>query len=297
MFAGEHTRQPDYGIASNMIRKLLSQLVRALFVLISLCAVVASGYVIFDNEGGFTLVSIGFGLPLYFLWLMDTAIKHAKLSIPSLIRPTRYLFILVFSAFCLDSLELLMHPQMPVRMIIDNDLKQIQNALHNYQDAHGSLPAAFTRSPDGRPLLSWRVLLLPYLDAGSLYTRFHVDEPWDSAHNQSLLADGPKCYVPEFLAAPAPGMTFFRVFEGPGAPFDGDKGLNLKTDFMDAPRTLFVVEAREAVPWTKPEDLVFGPDTALPELGAPRLVKIGPIRRSNGLPERFSAAMVDGSVR
>ncbi len=40
----------------------------------------------------------------------------------------------------------------PVRMLV--------LGLVNYEDTHGSLPAAYTTGTDGKPLLSWRVELL-----------------------------------------------------------------------------------------------------------------------------------------
>ena len=58
-----------------------------------------------------------------------------------------------------------------------NNLKQIGLALHNYHDAYGSFPPAWTTDADGRPLLSWRVLLLPFLDEAPLYEEFDLTEP------------------------------------------------------------------------------------------------------------------------
>jgi hypothetical protein len=46
----------------------------------------------------------------------------------------------------------------------------------------------------GQPLLSWRVGLLPYLGYQALYDQFHLDEPWSSPHNCSLLARIPAVY-------------------------------------------------------------------------------------------------------
>lgn len=41
---------------------------------------------------------------------------------------------------------------------------QISLALNNYADKHGSLPPPFIADEQGRPMHSWRVLILPYID-------------------------------------------------------------------------------------------------------------------------------------
>jgi hypothetical protein len=128
------------------------------------------------------------------------------------------------------------------------------------------------RDKDGRPLLSWRVLVLSYLEEGDLYREFRLDEPWDSPHNVALLPRKPKVYAPP-PGLPAaeragPAGTFYQVFTGPGTAFDGAAGLRLPQDFPDGPsHTILVTEAGEPVPWTKPEDLAYDPDGPLPPLG------------------------------
>jgi hypothetical protein len=77
-----------------------------------------------------------------------------------------------------------------------NNLKQLGIAIHSYHDVHGFLPTD-VRDADGKPLLSWRVLLLPYLEQEPLYRRFKLDEPWDSENNKPLLA-----LMPEVLRSP-----------------------------------------------------------------------------------------------
>jgi hypothetical protein len=183
------------------------------------------------------------------------------------------------------------------RMIIANDLRLIALAMHSYHEKHGRLPPAVVRSVDGAPLYSWRVLLLPYLEQEALYAQFHLDEPWDSPHNLPLLNRIPRVYRPEFSATPDPSMTFYQVFVGPGSAFEGDKGLQVPDDFPDgANKTILVVEARTAVPWTKPEDIPFGRDLPLPEFGSPRRGRFGRLETGEYIPVTFYAALVDASV-
>lgn len=157
-----------------------------------------------------------------------------------------------------------------------NNLKQMGLAIHGYADAHRHFPQAAIFSPDGRPLLSWRVTILPYVEAGALFNRFHQDEPWDSPHNRQLLTPMPTVFAhpsadPKITAQ---GLTYYRVFVGQSGArvhplFVLDPTARFKfTDITDGTsNTLMIVEAAEPVPWTKPDELLFAPEQPLPKLG------------------------------
>src|SRR5205814_6093315 len=72
------------------------------------------------------------------------------------------------------------------RMRSANNLKQLMLAMHNYHDVYGRFPADI-RDKDGKPLLSWRVHILPFIEQVNLYKQFRLDEPWDSEHNKKLI--------------------------------------------------------------------------------------------------------------
>ncbi|MBV9126015.1 MAG: DUF1559 domain-containing protein, partial [Planctomycetes bacterium] len=69
-----------------------------------------------------------------------------------------------------------------------NNLKQIALAFHSMNDTYNFMPPAAICGKDGRPLLSWRVAILPYIEQQNLYNQFRLDEPWDSPTNKKLLA-------------------------------------------------------------------------------------------------------------
>jgi hypothetical protein len=142
--------------------------------------------------------------------------------------------------------------------------------MHSYEDTHGRLPPAAVCGEDGKPLLSWRVLLLPFLSQKDLYGQFKLDEPWDSPHNLRLLERMPSVYAPPPGKAGMvpPYHTVCHVFVGKGAAFEWGRGLRLKHDFPDGlSNTFLVVEAGKPVPWTKPEELEYDPYGPLPDLG------------------------------
>ncbi len=149
-----------------------------------------------------------------------------------------------------------------------NNLKQITLAMHEYHEAMGELPPAAMCDPNGKPLLSWRVAILPYIEQEALYRQFNFDEPWDGPNNSKLIALMPKVYALPNGAAPPSGNTYYRVFVGNGAAFDWCKGAKIPDDFGDGTaNTILIAEAATAVPWTKPDELDFNPNGPLPALG------------------------------
>jgi prepilin-type processing-associated H-X9-DG protein len=146
-------------------------------------------------------------------------------------------------------------------------LHEIGLAMHNYHATVNHFPPAAGQDRDGRPLLSWRVALLPYLGLDKLHAQFHTDEPWDSPHNAALVRWMPKVYAhPLDADGAADGLTYYRVFVGAGTPFDVAAGPGLAADFPNG-NMFLVVEAASPVPWTKPEELFYDPDRPLPKLG------------------------------
>jgi hypothetical protein len=176
-----------------------------------------------------------------------------------------------------------------------NNLKQIGLALHAFHDVNGKLPTNVYNAK-GEAILSWRVHLLPYLEYENLYRQFKMDEPWDSENNKRLVEPMPKVYEVPGREAPR-GKTYFQGFVSPDPRkakagnqawlqswlVEGEKnGRNLAGIPDGSSNTIAVVEARDAVVWSKPDDLPFG--EKLPPLGEERA-------------DRFAALMFDGSVR
>jgi hypothetical protein len=169
-----------------------------------------------------------------------------------------------------------------------NNLKWMALAMQNYQDTieEKTFPPAALYDQRGHALLSWRVLILPYLEEQSLYNEFHLDEPWDSPHNLPLLSRMPRVYKSPYRGdKDAPYHTHYRVFVGDGAAFEGRRGLRVPEDFPDGTsNTLLIVEATEAVPWTQPAELSFDRNRPSSLQGWRN-------------PHSFLAALADGSVR
>src|SRR5262249_42767551 len=102
------------------------------------------------------------------------------------------------------------------RMQSANNLKQIGVAMHNYLDKANSFAPRAVFDKDGKALLSWRVLLLPYLGEKELYEKFKLEEPWDSDHNKKLLAKIPAVYRASPAKHRKDHTTFYLGFSGKG---------------------------------------------------------------------------------
>ncbi|MFO0845244.1 MAG: DUF1559 domain-containing protein [Gemmataceae bacterium] len=164
-----------------------------------------------------------------------------------------------------------------------NNLKQIGLAFHNYAASHGHF--ADNAVSKGKPTLSWRVALLPYLDQDKLYREFRLDEPWDSKHNIKLLDKMPDVFRSPRVKLKGKGNTVYQVFRGPNAPFGRGVPPRFPGAFPDGTsNTILAVEATDAVPWTKPADVPFDRTKPVPDFG-------------KAFGKRPLAVLADGSTR
>lgn len=188
------------------------------------------------------------------------------------------------------------------RMRCTNNLKQFALAMHTYHDAHKALPPAQLLDKDGKPLHSWRMLLLPYMEEQQLYEELRLDEVWDGEHNKFRN----KKEIRGFTCPPAERfrekakvneemrklLTDYQVVTGPQTPFDGGKCTSFDVFERGTSHTYFITESTTAVPRFSPVDLPYD----LLDLGV--LSPKGGIRAVGGHHTGgANAAMADGSVQ
>ena len=138
-----------------------------------------------------------------------------------------------------------------------NNLKQIGLALHNYHDTHRCFPPAVITDEDGRPMRSWRVAILPFMEERVLYDQYDFNEAWDDPSN-SMLAD----MMPQIFRCPSDvqsglGETSYVMVTGEGtAGGEPNEAVHFR-DFVDGTsNTIIVVEVTGAgIPWMEPRDL------------------------------------------
>jgi len=171
-----------------------------------------------------------------------------------------------------------------------NNLKRVALAMHNYHDTYKRFPAAVQVGPKDVPR-SWRVTILPFIEQGELYERYRQDEPWDSAHNITLLPEMPDVYRAPGSAASSKNASYFGFTPTGNAEPDmnrlpalaGSRNVRFANIIDGTSNSLLVAESKRDVPWTQPTDLPFNADQPAPAIGGVH---------DNG----FFAAMCDGRV-
>ena len=166
------------------------------------------------------------------------------------------------------------------------NLKQIGIALANYETRYGMLPPACTVDAEGRPLHSWRTLILPFLEGGpAISDQVDLARPWDDPVNAAALGAMPPIYrCPSYLGEA--NTTPYLAIIGPDACFLPDRPRRLAEITHGHAATLMVVEANSVVPvpWMAPRD---ADAEDLPAL----------VARGSDHPRGTNAALADGSVR
>ena len=149
-----------------------------------------------------------------------------------------------------------------------NNMRNIGLAVANYEAVNNRFPAAKFGAGEERGL-SWRVAVLPYLEERELYERFHHDEPWDSEHNKTLIAEMPSVYRSPVSNA-EPGKTNYLAVRGEDSIIvDAEQGIRIREIRDGVSKTILAVEVNDdrAVTWTKPDDLEWDRNDPVAGLG------------------------------
>jgi prepilin-type processing-associated H-X9-DG protein len=207
----------------------------------------------------FILPILGVAYGSVFIWLIVRIVNQPKQWDQGKSIAVCLLVVPVFGTLCLLPVQRGSRPASR-RSQCKNNLKQIGLALHNYHETFGSFPPAFIADASGRPMHSWRVLLLPFLDQAPLYNQYRFDEPWDGPHNRKLgdtILQAYSCPSDDHGGTGGTSaMTSYVAVVGPETMWP-DRGAVAIRDVSDGTlNTLLVVEvANSGIPWIEPRDL------------------------------------------
>jgi hypothetical protein len=230
------TRSWQFGIRDALI---------ALFWIGVICAIV----IYFGPEGLFVMV-----LLLTVSYFVDK----------SLSRQTGWLEVLVIF-FTLGMLFVLFRPacgdarEAARRNGCLSNIRHIGLALINYEKQYGSFPPAYIADRQGKPMHSWRVLILPQLGENKLYKQYRFDEPWDGPNNSKLHDQ-----MPDYFRCPSDfynergNITNYVAVVGDETAWPGQRGRRISEIKDDPSQTALVVEVIDSgIHWMQPDDLQF----------------------------------------
>lgn len=130
----------------------------------------------------------------------------------------------------------------------------LMGAIQRYHSDHGHFPPPYVADEQGRPLYSWRVLLLPYLGETALYSQFRLNEPWDSSHNRPLVPTSSIFTSPHRWNEKS--SAHYLAVVGEPTVWDPLRTTSLDEITDPADETLVLVEAGdEKIHWSEPRDL------------------------------------------
>ncbi len=143
-----------------------------------------------------------------------------------------------------------------------NNLKAIGLALHNYHQQYGQFPPQHVADAEGRPMHSWRVLILPYLGepkASNVYSQYRFDEPWNGPNNRKLAIEAVenfRCWTTNAAEPDAPLTTHYVAVTGPGTAWPGPTGSRVEDISDGCNNTVLLVEiAASDIHWMEPRDV------------------------------------------
>jgi hypothetical protein len=197
--------------------------------------------------GPIVFVAVGIGL---FVWAVGAALcyrKYWELAVIAILLPVG-VFMLLPSVST---------PRVATRRAAcNNNLRQILIGLHNYHDVYGSLPPAYVADENGRPMHSWRVLILPFIEQKSLYDQYRFDEPWDGPNNRLLGQLGLPIFRCPSDSQAVNGQTSYVLVVGNGTAWPRAKSAQLGDIKDGTSHTILVVEVQHSgIHWMEPRDL------------------------------------------
>jgi hypothetical protein len=131
-------------------------------------------------------------------------------------------------------------------------------AVANYHATYGCIPPAYLADREGKPMHSWRVLLLPFLGQNTVYEAYNFAEPWDGPNNRKLVDQIGSIYLRLGLESDQARTTSFVAVVGPETAWPGTTPSSYKDLGDGLQDTLVVVEVPDGTfQWMEPRDLRF----------------------------------------
>lgn len=171
-----------------------------------------------------------------------------------------------------------------------NNLRQIALALHNYHSAWRAFPPAHQCDASGKPVHSWRVLIMPYIQEQGHFNGYNFAESWNGPNNSKLAKPMPSVFRSPFVRPGSTVSTNYVAVVGPNTAWPGQQSMTMDGIPDGLSLTILVVEIGHSdIHWMEPRDLPIEDFEAwLDPTHKPRL---------GGDVGGIAIAMADGSVK
>lgn len=143
-----------------------------------------------------------------------------------------------------------------------NNLKALSFALNAYHEHFGSFPPQYIVDSNGRPIHSWRVLILPFLGYQKLYDKYRFDEPWNGPNNSQLASSMPGHFSPYCCPVElnskqdSSSFTNYIAITGPQTMWNGVHPIRLDQVTDSKSSTCLLAEIRNSqIHWMEPRDI------------------------------------------
>jgi hypothetical protein len=223
-----------------------------LWIIFYVFAILAAGMATFGPLGGIATSALVFGF-----WAWSVFGKGAPFTWSS-----------VMLAFLVGISIALLYAALPsareaaLRSQCARNLKEISLGILNYDAANGMLPPAYTVDANGKPMHSWRVLILPYMGPAEnrLYRKYNLNEPWNGPNNSKLASSIPDVYrcpshADEKTSSSATETNYVMAV-GPQTAFPGSTRSTIRSIADGTAKTITVIEASGiGVNWMEPRDV------------------------------------------
>ncbi|MDR0521779.1 MAG: DUF1559 domain-containing protein [Planctomycetaceae bacterium] len=253
-----------------MLQKRYGSAVAYVFIYLPFALLPLAGFLgliknhIISREFAFAwLVTIFFLFLFIFMSVIDTLVWHyeKKTSFKMLLRILTLFALLLLIALLLPAISSVREAAR--RMQCGVHLRTIVFAFHDYHSVYHTLPPAYSVDANGKPLHSWRVLILPYIGQEDLYKQIRLDEPWDSEYNKQFHSQMPAVYrcpsQPEqfFLGRGEKEIRIGGCSYSVIVPFAGSPSAvvqQLPADSSINADTILIAERLISVNWMEPDN-------------------------------------------
>lgn len=168
------------------------------------------------------------------------------------------LLLCVVTLFCLVLPAVNYAHTSPRRAICVSNMKQLTLAVLNYEARHGHFPPAYVADENGKPMHSWRVLILPFLEQEALYKQYDLLEPWNGPHNSRLMKKCPKVFQCPSAHNREPSATNYVAVVGDVTAWPENKKVEFDDIEDDTSNTILLVEVADSdINWLEPRDIAF----------------------------------------